>query len=57
MIQSPNDRAKDISVQLTETGRRKLMICGLIGKESSVAGEGKRNYRQKDFAVKFSLCK
>lgn len=43
MIQSPNYRAKDISVQLTETGRRKLMICGLIGKESSVVGEGKKN--------------
>lgn len=44
MIQSPNYRAKDFSVQFTETGRRKLMICGLIRKESSVAEEGTRNY-------------
>lgn len=44
MTQSPNYRAKDISVHFTEAGRRELMICGLIGEESSVAEEGKRNY-------------
>lgn len=44
MIQCSNYRAKDISVQCTETGRRTLMICGLIGKESSVAEEGSRNH-------------